>query len=129
MSKGGSDTLSKMKDAYQKAMTSSGSAIPPLRQPNMPALSDVQIESAIGPLLDYFDANLHVLSEALSPNNLKAVLSRLWMEIMTAIEDIIVPPLSDRPASMRPLRDSELDVVLKWLKVSHPSWVVTRDLR
>lgn len=95
----------------------------------MPALSDVQIESAIGPLLDYFDANLHVLSEALSPNNLKAVLSRLWMEIMTAIEDIIVPPLSDRPASMRPLRDSELDVVLKWLKVSHPSWVVTRDLR
>lgn len=118
MSKGGSDTLSKMKDVYQKAMTSSASAIPPLRQLNTPALSDVQIEGAIGPLLDYFDANLHVLSEALSPNNLKAVLSRLWMEILTAIEDIIVPPLSDRPAAMRPLRDGELDVVLKWLKVS-----------
>lgn len=108
--------MGKIKDAYQKALSSSSSVIPPLKQPTLPPLTDVQIEGAIGPLLDYFDANLQVLSEALSASNLKAVLSRLWKEILTVVEDIIVPPLSDRPSSLRPLRDGELDVVLKWLK-------------
>lgn len=79
----------------------------------------MQIESAIGPLLDYFDDNLQVLSGSLSATNLRAVLLRLWKEIILAIEDMIVPPLSDRPSDMRPLTDGELDVVLKWLKVHH----------
>ncbi len=43
---------------------------------------------------------------------------RLWKEILTTIEGLLVPPLSDRPTEMRPLSEKELDVVYKWLGVS-----------
>lgn len=42
---------------------------------------------------------------------------RLWKEILTTIEGLLVPPLSDRPTEMRPLSEKELDVVYKWLGV------------
>lgn len=47
---------------------------------------------------------------------------RLWKEILTTIEGLLVPPLSDRPTEMRPLSEKELDVVYKWLGVRplHP---------
>lgn len=116
------EALNKIQAAYRSALSQSENLIPAVREKNHSKISerltDVQIESAIGPLLDYFDDNLHVLSESLTPYNLRAVLLRLWKEILLAIEDMIVPPLSDRPSKMRPLTDGELDVVLKWLKVS-----------
>lgn len=80
-------------------------------------LTDIQMESAIGPLLDYFDANLQLLSATLNPVNMQNIMSALWASILLAIEDLIVPALSDRPSNMRPLRDQELDIVLKWLQV------------
>lgn len=43
---------------------------------------------------------------------------RLWKEILTTIEGLLVPPLSDRPTEMRPLSEKEVDVVYKWLGVS-----------
>jgi hypothetical protein len=102
-------------------MSTSENLIPAVKERNHQKISqnltDVQIETAIGPLLDYFDDNLQVLNGSLTHTNLRAVLLRLWKEILLAIEDMIVPPLSDRPSDMRPLTDGELDVVLKWLKV------------
>jgi hypothetical protein len=116
------DALNKIQAAYRSAISQSENLIPAVREKNHQKmgqrLTDVQIESAIGPLLDYFDDNLQVLNGSLSATNLRAVLLRLWKEILLAVEDMIVPPLSDRPSTMRPLTDGELDVVLKWLKVS-----------
>jgi len=115
------DALNKIQAAYRSAMSTSENLIPAVKERNHQKISqnltDVQIEAAIGPLLDYFDDNLQVLNGSLTHTNLRAVLLRLWKEILLAIEDMIVPPLSDRPSEMRPLTDGELDVVLKWLKV------------
>lgn len=115
------EALGKLQGLYRSAVSQSESLIPAVKEKSRnsacQALTDVDIESAIGPLLDYFDANLHVLSASLTSANLRSVLSGLWKEILVAIEDVIVPPLSDRPSNMRSLTDGELDIVLKWLKV------------
>jgi hypothetical protein len=125
------EALGKLQGFYRSAVSQSESLIPAVKEKsrNMACqtLTDVDIESAIGPLLDYFDANLHVLSASLTSANLRSVLSGLWKEILVAIEDVIVPPLSDRPSNMRSLSDGELDIVLKWLKVSlHPVFFLIR---
>lgn len=117
------EALGKIQGFYRSAVSQSESLIPAVKEKSRnaacQALTDVDVESAIGPLLDYFDANLHVLSASLTSANLRSVLSGLWKEILVAIEDVIVPPLSDRPSNMRSLSDGELDIVLKWLKVRH----------
>lgn len=78
--------------------------------------SDKEIETAIDPLLDYFETNNHTLASTLSPDAMQMVMAKLWKQILTTIEALIVPPLSDKPSDMRALSDSELDVCLKWLK-------------
>jgi hypothetical protein len=69
-----------------------------------------------------------VLTFSTSPSAAWNLVSlRLWKEILTTIEGLLVPPLSDRPTEMRPLSEKELDVVYKWLGVSgcsplFPAW-------
>ena len=80
-------------------------------------LSDVEIEQAILPLFDYFDANLQTLNTYLSDTAKEKVMTRVWKEILKVIEGLLVPPLSDTASEMKPLSDKEADIVLKWLKV------------
>lgn len=47
-------------------------------------------------------------------------MSRLWKEILSTLESLVVPPLSDQPTEMRPLSEKEIDVVYKWLGVRCP---------
>ncbi|KAK7055402.1 hypothetical protein R3P38DRAFT_2846886 [Favolaschia claudopus] len=79
-------------------------------------LTDVEIEQAILPLFDYFDANLQTLNTYLSDTAKEMVMSRVWKEILNIIEGLLVPPLSDVSSDMKPLSDKEVDVVFKWLK-------------
>ena len=44
-------------------------------------------------------------------------MARVWKEILSVIEGLLVPPLSELPSDMRPLSDKEVDIVFKWLKV------------
>lgn len=44
-------------------------------------------------------------------------MTRLWKEVLIAIESLLVPPLSDKPSSQRPLGQVELDIVLTWMQV------------
>jgi len=76
----------------------------------------VEIEQAILPLFDYFDANLQTLNTYLSDTAKEMVMTRVWKEILTIIEGLLVPPLSDVSSDMKPLSDKEVDVVFKWLK-------------
>ncbi|OBZ74653.1 Uncharacterized protein C11E3.02c [Grifola frondosa] len=79
-------------------------------------LSDVEIEQAIVPLFDFFDANLSTLNTYLSESTKDMVMSRVWKEILNVIEGLLVPPLSDIGSDMKPLSDKEVDIVFKWLK-------------
>ena len=80
-------------------------------------LTDVEIERAIVPLFDYFDANLQTLNTYLSDTAKNMILLRVWKEILTVVEGLLVPPLSEVSSDMKPLSDKEVDIVFKWLKV------------
>ncbi|GAA5923191.1 hypothetical protein JCM3775_007461 [Rhodotorula graminis] len=105
--------------------------IPPVHDPHAPTpvtlerleqrkkgkgpLTDLEIEDAIGDLLDYFEVTFATLKESLTPDAWRLVSMRLWKDILTQIEGLLVPPLSERPTEMRPLSEKEVDVVYKWL--------------
>ena len=81
-------------------------------------LTDVEIEQAIVPLFDFFDANLSTLNTYLSESTKDMVMSRIWKEILNVIEGLLIPPLSEVQSDMKPLTDKEVDIVFKWLKVT-----------
>jgi hypothetical protein len=80
-------------------------------------LTDVEIEQAIVPLFDYFDANLQTLNTYLSETAKVMVMSRVWKEVLSVIESLLIPPLSEVSSEMKPLSEKEVDIVFKWLKV------------
>ncbi|GAA5905133.1 hypothetical protein JCM6882_000389 [Rhodosporidiobolus microsporus] len=122
-----------VRDAFAASTNSSTSTllIPPVHDPNAPSsvtlerleqrkkgkgpLTDIEIEDAIGDLLDYFEVTFATLKESLTPDAWQLVIGRLWKDILTTIEGLLVPPLSERPTEMRPLSEKEVDVVYKWL--------------
>lgn len=79
----------------------------------------MEIEQAITPLFDFFDANLPTLNTYLSDSAKDMVMIRVWKEILTVIEGLLIPPLSNIESEMKPLTDKEVDIAFKWLKVRH----------
>jgi hypothetical protein len=90
-------------------------------------LTDVEIEQAIVPLFDYFDANLMTLNTYLSDTTKEQVMSRVWKEILGVVEGLLIPPLSDLASDMKPLSDKEVDIVFKWLKVCATVTILFQD--
>ncbi len=111
---------------YRQAVGASASEVQiPLPQDEKPRirpeeLTDVEIEQAILPLFDYFDANLQTLNTYLSDTTKEMVMTRVWKEVLNVIEGLLIPPLSDATSDMKPLSDKEVDIVFKWLKVHLP---------
>ncbi|KAG5652062.1 hypothetical protein H0H81_006459 [Sphagnurus paluster] len=107
---------------YRSALgTASNEVQIPLPQNEKPRvrpedLTDVEIEQAILPLFDYFDSNLQTLNTYLSDTAKEMVMTRVWKEILTIIEGLLIPPLSDISSDLKPLSDKEVDIVFKWLK-------------
>jgi len=79
-------------------------------------LTDEEIENALAPLFDYFDANLQIFNSYLSDATKETVILKLWKEILSTVESLLVPPLSETPSNMKPLTEKEVDIVFKWLK-------------
>ncbi|GLB44150.1 putative munc13 (mammalian uncoordinated) homology domain containing protein [Lyophyllum shimeji] len=107
---------------YRSALGSTSNEVQiPLPQNEKPRvrpedLTDVEIEQAILPLFDYFDANLQTLNTYLSDTAKEMVMTRVWKEILAVIEGLLIPPLSDVTSDLKPLSDKEVDIVFKWLK-------------
>ncbi|TFK48247.1 hypothetical protein OE88DRAFT_562689 [Heliocybe sulcata] len=107
---------------YRSALGASSSEVQiPLPDTEKPRvrpdqLTDVELEQALSPLFDYFDANLQTFNTYLSDEAKEMVMTRVWKEILNVIEGMLIPPLSDVPSEMKPLTDKEVDVVFKWLK-------------
>src|SRR5271170_1373122 len=84
-------------------------------------LTDEDVEKVINPLLDYFDANFAILDESLSKVASVIVMGKLWKAVLCMFEDLLLPPLSDKPSRMRQLTEPEVTIIYKWLNVSLPS--------
>ncbi|KAJ9662787.1 hypothetical protein H2198_001238 [Neophaeococcomyces mojaviensis] len=78
--------------------------------------SEAEVFSALKPLFDYFDDNFFIMNQTLTPGAMIAVMTRLWKEVLSTIESLLVPALSDLPSQQRPLTQPELDIVFKWLQ-------------
>ncbi|CAJ2501085.1 Uu.00g039380.m01.CDS01 [Anthostomella pinea] len=87
------------------------------RASTLPMITDEEVENALQSLFSYFDENFSTMKHTLTDATMVAVMTRLWKEVLMAIEALVVPPLSEKPSSQRPLNQRELDVVYKWLKL------------
>ena len=121
-------TLSNVKGLWSSVSGSNASEIQiPLPSSEKPRvrpedLTDVEIEQAIVPLFDYLETNLQTLNTYLSDTAKEMVMTRVWKEILTVLEALLIPPLSDASSEMKPISDKEVDIVFKWLKVGHLSF-------
>jgi hypothetical protein len=88
---------------------------PPPTAPQGPTQLD--ITNALKPLFTYFDENFAIMKQTLTDSAMIMVMTRLWKEVLSTIESLLVPPLSDKPSMQRPLNRQELDIVFKWLQV------------
>ncbi len=82
-----------------------------------PTLTEFDIENALKPLFAYFDENFAIMKQTLTDASMIMVMTRLWKEVLLALEGLLVPPLSDKPSAQRPLSQQELDIVFKWLQL------------
>jgi len=86
-----------------------------------PAQSSASIaeaaNNALKPLLQYFDDNFAIMKQTLTDTAMILVMTRLWKEVLVTIESLLVPPLSDKLSAQKPLSQSEVDVVYRWLQI------------
>ena len=78
-------------------------------------LRDGEIEKAIHPLFDYLEANMSTMASSLSRPSMQTFMAKLWKQILSTIQALIMPSLSAQPSELRPLSGAELEVALKWL--------------
>lgn len=57
------------------------------------------------------------MKTTLTPTAMVMVMARVWKEVLSTIETLLVPPLSDKPSTQRPLGEQELGAVYKWLQL------------
>jgi hypothetical protein len=113
-----------VKELYRTALGGNSSEVQiPLPADEKPRVkpgefTDVEIEHAISELFDYFEANLQTLNTYLGESTKEIVMTRIWKEVLTTVEGLLIPPLSEAPSDMKPLTDKEVDIVFKWLKAS-----------
>ncbi|EGR50476.1 C2 calcium/lipid-binding domain-containing protein [Trichoderma reesei QM6a] len=79
--------------------------------------TQAQIESALTNLFAYFDDNFAIMKMTLTDATMIAVMTRLWKDVLMTIENLLVPPLSEKPSTQKPLTRRELDIVYHWLEM------------
>lgn len=85
------------------------------RQSTMAMTTPAQIDNALTPLFTYFDENFAIMKQTLTDATMIAVMTRLWKEVLMTIENLLVPPVSEKPSAQKQLTRKELDVVYHWL--------------
>lgn len=78
--------------------------------------TEADIINALKPLFAYFDDNFAIMKQTLTDAAMLMVMTRLWKEVLSTIESLLVPPLSDKLSQQRQLNQPELDIVFKWLQ-------------
>ena len=86
-------------------------------QPQTLPPTQVEVDNALRPLFTYFDDNFAIMNQTLTSAAMLMVMARLWKEVLSTIELLLVPPLSDKLSQQRQLNQQELDIVYKWLQL------------
>ncbi|RCI06748.1 hypothetical protein CU098_013112 [Rhizopus stolonifer] len=76
-----------------------------------------ECEDGISSLIDFLEENLNVLYNNLSETVMHLVIIKIWKEILIALDNILLPPLSAQASDMAPLDIYELDVAFKWIEL------------
>ena len=87
------------------------------RQSIAPTLTPLDVENALKPLFTYFDENFAIMKQTLTEASMVMVMTRLWKEVLVAIEGLLVPPLADKPSTQKPVTQQEMDIVFRWLEL------------
>ncbi len=106
-----------LKSLLGRGIASSVAALWQRRTARMPAITQADVENALQSLFTYFDENFAIMKQTLTDATMMSVMTRLWKEVLMAIENLLVPPLSEKPSMQKPLTEAELDVVYKWLQL------------
>lgn len=106
-----------LRNLLSKGITASMASLWKKRQSHAPAITPAEVENALQPLFTYFDENFAIMKQTLTDATMMAVMTRLWKEVLLAIENLLVPPLSDKPSTQKPLTQAEMDVVYRWLEL------------
>ncbi|KAI7470299.1 hypothetical protein KC351_g12754 [Hortaea werneckii] len=85
--------------------------------PTTPGIGPQDASNALQPLLNYFDDNFAIMKQTLTDSAMITVMTRLWKEVLVTLESLLVPPLSDKPSTQRPLSQQEVDIVYRWLGI------------
>lgn len=86
-------------------------------QPVNQGPTDADARKALEPLFAYFEDNFYIMKQTLTDSAMVMVMTRVWKEVLSTIESLLVPPLSDKPSAQRQLNQQEVDVVFKWLQM------------
>ncbi|KAK4648190.1 uncharacterized protein QC761_107840 [Podospora bellae-mahoneyi] len=106
-----------LRNLLSKGIAASMASLWKKKQASAPPVTAAEIENALQPLFTYFDENFAIMKQTLTDATMMAVMTRLWKEVLLAIENLLVPPLSDKPSNQKPLTQTEMDVVYRWLEL------------
>ncbi|KAL2256072.1 hypothetical protein VTK26DRAFT_2236 [Humicola hyalothermophila] len=106
-----------LRGLLNRGITASVASLWKKRASNAPTVTPADVENALQPLFTYFDENFAIMKLTLTDATMMAVMTRLWKEVLLAIENLLVPPLSDKPSTQKPLTQAEMDIVYKWLEL------------
>lgn len=76
-------------------------------------VSDEDCDNALGALIDYLEASLPILYDYLTTEGMTMVITKLWKSMLTTIESLLMPPLSNVISDRTPLTEIEMHVVFK----------------
>ncbi|KAK9472164.1 uncharacterized protein V1510DRAFT_366324 [Dipodascopsis tothii] len=85
---------------------------------NASSVTPEEAEDAINPLFEYLNANFATLALTLTDTMKLSVMTETWKVVLTTLDLLLLPPLSDRPTKQKPLSSVQVDIVLIWFSVS-----------
>jgi len=106
-----------LRGLLSRGLASSMAALWQKRTAKPAPLTELDIANALDPLFTYFNENFAIMKQTLTDATMISVMTRLWKEVLMAIENLLVPPLSEKPSSQKALTQAEMDVANAWLKL------------
>ncbi|KAK9477542.1 hypothetical protein V1514DRAFT_282796 [Lipomyces japonicus] len=74
-----------------------------------------EIEDFLDPIFDYLNANFATLAESLTETMRINVMMETWKLVVSTLDSLLLPSLSDKPTKQKPLTSNEVSIIFIWL--------------